>query len=99
MKFTSPACGLWAWDESHQHGLEAAVLMGRVRDVIRTAAVEEADPGRVLQFANAAIELMENLEAVYADTPVAEFIAKLRADVEADATHDAWEMRRSAGAP
>jgi hypothetical protein len=31
-----------------------------------------------------AIELMENLEAVYADTPVAEFIAKLRADVEAD---------------
>jgi hypothetical protein len=31
-----------------------------------------------------AVELMENLEAVYADTPVAEFIAKLRADVEAD---------------
>lgn len=31
-----------------------------------------------------AIELMENLEAVYAATPVAEFIAELRADVEAD---------------
>jgi hypothetical protein len=31
-----------------------------------------------------AIELMENLEGVYADTPVAEFVAKLRADVEAD---------------
>jgi hypothetical protein len=31
-----------------------------------------------------AVELMENLEAVYADTPVAEFIARLRADVEAD---------------
>jgi hypothetical protein len=31
-----------------------------------------------------AVELMENLEAVYADTPVAKFIAKLRADVEAD---------------
>jgi hypothetical protein len=31
-----------------------------------------------------AVELMENLEAVYADTPVAKFVAKLRADVEAD---------------
>lgn len=31
-----------------------------------------------------AVELMENLEAVYADTPTAEFIARLRADVEAD---------------
>jgi hypothetical protein len=31
-----------------------------------------------------AIELMENLEAVYASTPVADFVAKLRADVEAD---------------
>jgi hypothetical protein len=31
-----------------------------------------------------AVELMENLEAVYADTPVAEFIAKLHADIEAD---------------
>jgi hypothetical protein len=31
-----------------------------------------------------AVELMENLEAIYADTPVAEFIARLRADVEAD---------------
>jgi hypothetical protein len=31
-----------------------------------------------------AVELMENLEEVYADTPVAEFIAKLHADIEAD---------------
>lgn len=31
-----------------------------------------------------AIELMENLQAVYAETPVADFIAKLRADIEAD---------------
>jgi hypothetical protein len=31
-----------------------------------------------------AIELMENLEAVYAGKPIADFIAKLRADIEAD---------------
>jgi hypothetical protein len=31
-----------------------------------------------------AVELMENLESAYAGTPVAEFIAKLLADVEAD---------------
>lgn len=31
-----------------------------------------------------ALELMENLEAVYADTAIAEFVGKLRADVEAD---------------
>lgn len=31
-----------------------------------------------------AIELMENLESVYAGTSVADFIAELRADVEAD---------------
>jgi hypothetical protein len=31
-----------------------------------------------------AIELMENLESVYAETPIADFIAKLRVDVESD---------------
>lgn len=31
-----------------------------------------------------ALELMENLEAVYAGSPVADFIAELRADIEAD---------------
>jgi hypothetical protein len=31
-----------------------------------------------------AVELMENLEAVYAGKPIADFIAKLRADVEVD---------------
>lgn len=31
-----------------------------------------------------AIELMENLESTYADKPIADFIAKLRGDVEAD---------------
>ena len=31
-----------------------------------------------------AIELMENLEIIYANTPVADFVAKLRTDVEAD---------------
>jgi hypothetical protein len=31
-----------------------------------------------------AVELMENLETVYADTPVAGFIAELHADIEAD---------------
>jgi hypothetical protein len=31
-----------------------------------------------------AVELMENLEEVYADTPVAEFITRLHADIEAD---------------
>jgi hypothetical protein len=31
-----------------------------------------------------AVELMENLESVYADQPVASFIAGLRAEVEAD---------------
>lgn len=42
------------------HGLEAATLMGRVRDALRTAAVEESDPGRILLRANAAIEMLEN---------------------------------------
>ena len=31
-----------------------------------------------------AVELMENLEAVYAGKPIAAFIAKLRADIEVD---------------
>lgn len=31
-----------------------------------------------------AVELMENLEAVYKGTPVADFVAQLRAEVEAD---------------
>ena len=31
-----------------------------------------------------ALELMENLESVYAGTPVAQFIAELRTDIEAD---------------
>lgn len=31
-----------------------------------------------------AVELMENLEALYAGKPIADFVAKLRADVEAD---------------
>jgi hypothetical protein len=31
-----------------------------------------------------AVELMENLQEVYADTPVADFISKLHADIEAD---------------
>ena len=31
-----------------------------------------------------AVELMENLEAVYAGKPIADFIAKLRADIEAE---------------
>ena len=31
-----------------------------------------------------AVELMENLETVYAGTPVVDFISKLRADIEAD---------------
>ncbi len=31
-----------------------------------------------------AVELMENLESVYAGTPIADFIAKLRADIETD---------------
>lgn len=42
------------------HGLEAATLMGRVRDALRSAAVEETDPGRILQRANTAIEMLEN---------------------------------------
>jgi hypothetical protein len=37
-----------------------------------------------LSGAVVAIELMQNLETVYADTPIAAFITKLRADVEAD---------------
>ena len=41
------------------HGLDAAVLMGRVREAMRAGVVEDADPGRVLQLANAAIELMD----------------------------------------
>ena len=31
-----------------------------------------------------AVELMENLEAIYAGKPIADFIAKLRADIEVD---------------
>lgn len=31
-----------------------------------------------------ALELMENLEEIFADSPVASFVAKLRADVEVD---------------
>lgn len=41
------------------HGLEAAVLMGRVRETLRSAAIEGQDPARVLQHANAAVELAE----------------------------------------
>lgn len=41
------------------HGLEAAVLMGRVREAIRAAAIEERDPSHVLRLANATVELGE----------------------------------------
>ncbi|MGH7684617.1 MAG: ATP-binding SpoIIE family protein phosphatase, partial [Vulcanimicrobiaceae bacterium] len=41
------------------HGLEAAVLMGRVREAIRAAAIEEQDPSHVLRLANATVELAE----------------------------------------
>ena len=41
------------------HGLEAAVLMGRVREAIRAAAIEKPDPGQVLHVANATVELAE----------------------------------------
>jgi PAS domain S-box-containing protein len=38
------------------HGLEAAVLMGRVREALRSAAIEDLDPSRVIHHANAALE-------------------------------------------
>jgi len=41
------------------HGLEAAVLMGRVREALRSAAIEELEPARVLHHANAAVELSD----------------------------------------
>jgi len=41
------------------HGLEAAVLMGRVREAIRAAAIEEQDPSHVLRLANGTVELGE----------------------------------------
>ncbi|MBV8074599.1 MAG: SpoIIE family protein phosphatase [Candidatus Eremiobacteraeota bacterium] len=41
------------------HGLEAAILMGRVREALRAAAIEGNDPARVLALANASIELLE----------------------------------------
>lgn len=41
------------------HGLEAAVLMGRVREAVRAAAIEQADPAHVLRLVNATVELTE----------------------------------------
>jgi PAS domain S-box-containing protein len=48
------------------HGLGAAVLMGRVREALRAAAIEGHDPGRVLQLANGAVELSESQTIVTA---------------------------------
>ncbi len=41
------------------HGVEAAIVMGRVRQAILVAALQEADPGRVMARANATILLQE----------------------------------------
>ncbi|MBV8602689.1 MAG: SpoIIE family protein phosphatase, partial [Candidatus Eremiobacteraeota bacterium] len=41
------------------HGLEAAILMGRVREALRAAAIEGNEPARVLALANASIELLD----------------------------------------
>ena len=48
------------------HGLGAAVLMGRAREALRAAAIEEQDPGRILQLANGAVELSETQTIVTA---------------------------------
>ena len=48
------------------HGLEAAVLMGRVREALRSAAIEELEPARVIYHANAAVELSDTKTMVTA---------------------------------
>lgn len=41
------------------HGLEAAVTMGRIREALRAAAIEQTDPSQVLRVANSTVELAE----------------------------------------
>lgn len=48
------------------HGLGAAVLMGRAREALRSAAIEGHDPGRILQLANGAVELADSQTIVTA---------------------------------
>lgn len=48
------------------HGLEAAVLMGRVREALRSAAIEDLEPSRVIHHANAAVELADSKTMVTA---------------------------------
>lgn len=48
------------------HGLEAAVLMGRVREAMRAAAIEVQDPSHVLRLANATVEMAEPITIVTA---------------------------------
>lgn len=48
------------------HGLEAATVMGEVRQAIRTAAVEETSPADVLQHINGLINLRKGIGMVTA---------------------------------
>jgi PAS domain S-box-containing protein len=48
------------------HGLEAAILMGRVREALRAGAIEEHEPSRILQLANSSVEFSETKTMVTA---------------------------------
>lgn len=48
------------------HGLDAAVIMGEVRQAIRTAAVGTAAPAEVLEYVNGVIRLRESISMVTA---------------------------------
>jgi anti-sigma regulatory factor (Ser/Thr protein kinase) len=48
------------------HGLDAAVIMGEVRQVIRTAAVGGAAPAELLEYVNSVVRLRESIGMVTA---------------------------------
>lgn len=48
------------------HGLDAAVIMGEVRQAMRTAAVAAAKPSEVLEYVNSAIRLRDSIGMVTA---------------------------------
>ena len=45
------------------HGIDAASLMGRVRNGIRAYAVQDADPGALLERADEMVELISECHA------------------------------------
>jgi anti-sigma regulatory factor (Ser/Thr protein kinase) len=48
------------------HGLEAAIVMGEIRQAMRTAAISEASPARVLEQINSVINLRNSIGMVTA---------------------------------